>query len=232
MKPSLRWKIAFAVVVYAAMLAGTYFNGFVMGERHVLQALAPIVQRMQTVPPPVDWYQSANNSNRDFSIDPCSHAIGGCAAISTYLQNDFRNHDAGVIGTDHVIENGFFVTDPGKAVTLAAFQQQVIPPPAQPSPLPTSPITPTLGVTILALAGLTATFLNGIKSSLPQIGGWGAKFLAVAIATTGTIAVAPAGQPPLVTAGAALTAALAAMGVHDYASGKSSVTPAPVPASK
>ena len=122
---------------------------------------------------------------------------------------------------------GFAADLPCSQMQVASFQAPV-PTPA-PTPAPTSPITPTLWITIAELAALTVTFLNGIKSALPQIGGWGARAMAVLIAAFGAIAVAPAGQSAIVTGGTALTAALSAMGVHDYLTGQAGGTPPAAP---
>ena len=118
---------------------------------------------------------------------------------------------------------------PAPGMVLASYQEP-IPAPVQ-IPVPTVPAPGTaltLGATIIGLAALVTTVLQGIKGLFPQIGGWGARAIAAILAVAGAITAAPAGQPPLVTGGAAITAALGAMGIHGLFNG----TPQPAPASK
>lgn len=103
---------------------------------------------------------------------------------------------------------------------------QVTPAPADlPSPTPVQPVGPApaapptgtpagIAATVVALAVLVTTFLQGIKTIFPSIGGYGAQIIAVLLAIAGAISTAPAGQPPLATAGVAITAALGSMGIH------------------
>ena len=84
-------------------------------------------------------------------------------------------------------------------------------------PAPAAPPTGTpagIAATVVALAVLVTTFLQGIKTIFPSIGGYGAQIIAVLLAIAGAISTAPAGQPPLATAGVAITAALGSMGIH------------------
>ena len=143
-----------------------------------------------------------------------------CLGIfGTGLKLGGRIERAHIRGVSHNV-NAPVIVPPADWYQTASFQEPAPNPTPQPVPVG-NPITPTLGLTIAGLAALTVTFLNGIKSAVPQIGGWTARIMAVVIAALGAIAVAPPAQSALVTGGAALTAALSAMGVHDYLTGQS-----------
>lgn len=102
----------------------------------------------------------------------------------------------------------------------AVFQMTPTPVPA-PTPAPAPTPSPVLtGAVIIGLAALVTTLLQGVKNLFPQIGGITARVIAVLLAIAGAITAAPAGQPPLVTAGAAATAALSAMGIYGLATAK------------
>lgn len=122
----------------------------------------------------------------------------------------------------HSARQSYAATAPGVDPQLAgklnliAFQTPAPTPTPTPSPAPTpSPTSPvSLGATIIGVAALVTTTLQGVKSLFPQISGLGARIIAVVLAIAGAITMAPSGQPPLVTAGAAATAALGSMGIH------------------
>jgi hypothetical protein len=122
---------------------------------------------------------------------------------------------------------GWTVGTPRDLRTEKIAYAQAAPAPADlPSPTPVQPVGPApaqppagsttagLAATVVALAALVTTFLQGIKTIFPSISGWGAQLIAVLLAIAGAITTAPAGQPPLATAGVAVTAALGAMGIH------------------
>lgn len=66
---------------------------------------------------------------------------------------------------------------------------------------------------VAGIATLVTMLLQGIKQLVP-VSGWPARIMAFILAAAGIIMTAPAGQAPLVTAGAAITAALGAAGLH------------------